>query len=87
MDTLLVLCAACCLFLKKIIRRNSSSSKEGTMLLTILSWIFLINFFISAALAGAGQFQKLLITNLKQQEDSITVRNEVQVKVISIFNI
>ena len=47
----------------------------------------MINFFTSAALAGAGQFQKLLITNLNKMSNSITVRNEVQVKVISIFNI
>ena len=44
-------------------KRKEGTKKKVLSPLLILSLIFLINFFTSAALAGAGQFQKLLITN------------------------
>jgi hypothetical protein len=61
-DTLVLCVASCCLKKKKLRRKKGRIEEEGTSSLSTLSLIFLINFFTSAALAGAGQFQKLLIT-------------------------
>jgi hypothetical protein len=49
---------------KKLRRKKRKENEEGTSPLLILSLKFLINFFSSAALVGAGRFQKLLLTNL-----------------------